>query len=220
MSNRTIHLDDALYAYLLDSSVHEPAVLRELRERTASLPLARMQISPEQGRFMFWLVQTLNARRTLEVGVFTGYSALITALALPADGEVVACDISEEYTAIAREFWRKADVDRRIVLHLRPAQETLDALLHQGQQGQFDFAFVDADKEGYEGYYEAILKLLRRGGVIAVDNVLWSGRVIDPADTDSSTVALRTFNRKLRDDPRVSITMLPLGDGLTLARKL
>lgn len=220
MSNRTIQLNDELYAYLLKSSVHEPAILKELRERTAPLPAARMQISPEQGQFLYWLLQTLGARRTLEVGVFTGYSSLITAMALPATGKIIACDISEEYTAIAREFWQKANVAERIDLHLRPAQETLDNLLQNGQQEQFDFAFIDADKEGYDGYYEAILQLLRCGGVIAVDNVLWSGRVIDPSITDSSTVALRAFNLKLRDDKRVSIAMLPIGDGLTLARKL
>lgn len=220
MSNRTLPLTDSLYAYLLDVGVREPTILRELRERTASMAEARMQIAPEQGQFIFWLLQTMQARRTIEVGVFTGYSALVTALALPDDGRVVACDISAEYTAIAREFWQRAGVADRIDLQLRPALETLAALLQQGQHDQFDFAFIDADKESYASYYEAILQLLRPGGVVAVDNVLWGGRVIDPASNDSSTVALRAFNKKLRDDKRIALSLVPIGDGLTLARKL
>jgi caffeoyl-CoA O-methyltransferase len=220
MSNRTIELTDPLYNYLLAVGVKEPAILRELRDRTAALPEARMQISPEQGQFIFWLLQTLQARRTIEIGVFTGYSALVSALALPSDGNIVACDISAEFTAIARDFWKRADVADRIDLHLRPALETLDELLQRGQRGQFDFVFIDADKENYAAYYEAVLPLLRRGGVIAVDNVLWSGRVIDPTVHDSSTVALRAFNKKLHDDARISLSLVPIGDGLTLARKL
>jgi caffeoyl-CoA O-methyltransferase len=220
MSNRTIELTDPLYAYLLAVGVKEPDILRELRDRTATMPEFGMQISPEQGQFIFWLLQTLQARRTIEIGVFTGYSALVSALALPSDGKIVACDISEKFTAIARDFWQRADVADRIDLHLRPALETLEELLQQGQRGQFDFVFIDADKENYAAYYEAVLPLLRRGGVIAVDNVLWSGRVIDPTVSDSSTVALRAFNKKLHDDARISLSLLPIGDGLTLARKL
>lgn len=220
MSNRSIQLDDALYRYLLSVSLREPAILQELREHTARMPLARMQIAPEQGQFMHWLVALLGARRTLEIGVFTGYSALATALALPADGRVVACDISVEYTDIARSYWRRAGVEDRIELHLRPARETLRMLLDEGQAGTFDFAFIDADKESYADYYEETLQLLRHGGVVAIDNVLWSGRVLDPASSDADTVALRQFNEKLHDDERIALSMLPLGDGLTLARKL
>jgi len=220
MSTRTIHLTDPLYDYLLASSVHEPEVLKQLRQCTAELPMARMQISPEHGQFMHWLVATLGVKNAIEVGVFTGYSSIITALALPVDGQLVACDVSEEYTAIAHEYWKKAGVEKRIALHLRPALDTLNELIQQGKQGAFDFAFIDADKTSYADYYEALLKLLRSGGVIAVDNVLWSGRVIDASDNDEDTVALRAFNKKLYDDKRVAISMVPIGDGLTLARKL
>jgi predicted O-methyltransferase YrrM len=220
MSNRSIELSEPLYEYLLAVSLREPPILAELRARTALMPLARMQISPEQGQFMHWLLSTMGARRTLEVGVFTGYSTLITALALPADGCVVACDISAEYTAIARQYWERAGVAERIQLHLRPALETLKQQLDNGAAGSFDFAFVDADKESYQDYFEAALQLLRPGGTLMFDNVLWSGRVIDPAVSDSSTVALRAFNQALHRDQRVSISMLPVGDGLTLARKL
>jgi predicted O-methyltransferase YrrM len=220
MSNRTINLTDSLYDYLLSVSLREPEILRELREHTARMPAARMQISPEQGQFMHWLVSTIGARRTLEVGVFTGYSSLITALALPADGRIVACDISAEYTDIARQFWQRAGVAARIDLQLRPALETLQQLIDNGEANSYDFAFIDADKENYLGYYEAILQLLRRGGVLLVDNVLWSGRVIDVQVNDSSTVALREFNLKLHNDQRVAISLLPVGDGLTLVRKL
>jgi caffeoyl-CoA O-methyltransferase len=181
---------------------------------------ARMQISPEQGQFIAWLLGTLNAQRTLEIGVFTGYSTLVTALALPPHGRVVACDISAEFTDIARPFWERAGVAERIQLELRPALDTLEQLTDAGETETFDFAFIDADKENYRAYYEQTLKLLRPGGVIAVDNVLWSGRVLDPADQDSSTVALREFNRAVRQDARVAISLLPIGDGLTLLRKL
>lgn len=220
MSNRSIELSEPLYRYLLSVSLREPPLLAELRAETARMPLARMQISPEQGQFMHWLLATIGARRTLEVGVFTGYSTLITALALPADGCVVACDISAEYTAIARRYWERAGVADRIQLHLRPALETLRAQLDTGAAGSFDFAFIDADKENYRDYYEAALQLLRPGGTLMFDNVLWSGRVIDPAATDSSTVALRAFNAALHQDQRVALSMLPVGDGLTLARKI
>lgn len=220
MSNRSIELSEPLYRYLLSVSLREPPLLAELRDETLQMPLARMQISPEQGQFMHWLLTTIGARRTLEVGVFTGYSTLITALALPADGCVVACDISEEYTAIARRYWERAGVADRIQLHLRPALQTLHEQLDNGAASSFDFAFIDADKESYRDYFEAALQLLRPGGTLMFDNVLWSGRVIDPAINDSSTVALRAFNQALHQDPRVAISMLPVGDGLTLARKL
>lgn len=220
MSSRSIGLSEELNEYLLSVSLREPALLKELRERTASLPNARMQISPEQGQFMHWLVTTIGARRTLEIGVFTGYSALITALALPGDGKIVACDISDEYTAVGREFWQRAGVADRIDLRLRPALETLQQLLDDGEAGQYDFAFIDADKENYLGYYEKVLQLLRRGGVIAVDNVLWSGRVLDHSIQDSSTIAVREFNAAVAHDQRVAISLLPIGDGLTLLRKL
>jgi predicted O-methyltransferase YrrM len=220
MSNRTITLNDALYEYMLSVSLRESAVLKELRERTARLPHAMMQISPEQGQFMQWLVSTLQARRAIEVGVFTGYSALVTALALPADGELIALDVSAEYTDIAKPFWKRAGVEDRIRLRLGPALDSLHGMLASGEAGKFDFAFIDADKENYEHYYEALLQLLRTGGVIAIDNVLWSGRVIDESSNDRDTVALRALNRKLANDQRVAISMLPVGDGLTLLRKL
>jgi predicted O-methyltransferase YrrM len=208
-----------IYQYLLANSLREPPILKKLRDETASLPNATMQINPDQGQFMALMVQLMGARRTLEVGVFTGYSALAVALALPADGRVVACDISEEYTAVARRFWKEAGVDDRIGLRIAPAIETLRALLSQGQQGRFDFAFIDADKSSYDSYYECALELLRPGGLIMVDNVLWSGRVADDADQDPNTVAIRAFNRKLHADSRVALSMLPLGDGVTLALK-
>jgi len=177
-----------------------------------------MQISPDQGQFMALLVRLIGARRCLEIGTFTGYSALAVALALPADGRVVCCDVSEEYTAVARRAWASAGVVGKIDLHLAPARVTLDKLRAEGRRGSFDFAFIDADKENYDHYYEAALELVRIGGVIAIDNVLWSGAVIDPKKQDADTKALRALNRKLRDDQRVDISMLPLGDGLTLAR--
>lgn len=219
MSNQSIGLDAGLYQYLLAISLREPELLRELREHTSQMRGAGMQISPEQGQFMAWLLGLMGARRTIEVGVFTGYSALVTALALPADGRVVACDVSAEYTAVARRFWERAGVAGRIDLHLRPALETLGQLLAEGQAGRFDFAFIDADKENYVGYFEACLELLRPGGVIAVDNVLWNGRVADPAVRDEVTEAIRAFNARLHDDQRVALSVLPVGDGLTLARK-
>ncbi len=219
MTRRTITLDDELHDYLLSVSLREPAVLRELREATASSPWASMQIAPEQGQFMALLLRLIGARRTLEIGVFTGYSALVTALALPADGRVVACDTSKEWTAIARRYWQRAGVAERIDLRLGPAAATLRSLRERGEEGSYDFAFIDADKEGYGEYYEHCLALLRPGGLIAVDNVLWSGRVVDPAAGDGDSQALAAFNRRLYQDDRIDLSMLPLGDGLTLARK-
>jgi predicted O-methyltransferase YrrM len=214
-----LFLPQEIYDYILAMSLREPPLLRRLREEMANHPMARFQIPPEHGQFMAFLVQLMGARRTIEIGVFTGYSSLAVALALPADGRIVACDISEEYTAIARRYWMEAGVDHMIDLRPRPAMETLQELLKQGQQERFDFAFIDADKSSYEGYYECVLELLRPGGLIMVDNVLWSGRVCDPEDQTVDTVALRGFNKRLLTDSRVSLSMLPLGDGVTLALK-
>jgi len=206
---RGLFFSEEISDYLLSVSLREPRILQKLRQETASHPAARFQISPEQGQFMAMLIQLLGARRTIEVGVFTGYSSLAVALALPAGGSIVACDISEEFTSVARRYWREAGVDRMIDLRLKPAMETLTDLLAQGQRGAFDFVFIDADKTSYEGYYECALELLRPGGLIMVDNVLWSGRVLDPSDQTADTVALRAFNTKLHADSRVSLSMIP-----------
>ncbi len=219
MSNRTLTLTDDLYQYLLDVSLREPEVLRRLRRETASHPMARMQIAPEQGQFMALLVRLLGARRALEVGVFTGYSALAVALALPPDGTLTACDVSEDYTAVAQRYWQEAGVAGKIDLRIAPALETLEALLAEGQAGTFDFAFIDADKESYDAYYERALRLLRAGGLILLDNVLWSGRVAEADAQDADTQALRALNRKLHHDERIHLSLLPLADGLTLALK-
>jgi len=212
-------LPEHIQQYLLASSLREPPILKKLREETASHPRASMQINPEQGQFMALIIQLMGARRTLEIGVFTGYSALAVALALPPDGRVIACDISEEYTAVARRFWKEAGVEGKIDLRIAPALETLRGLIKEGQQGRLDFAFIDADKTSYDHYYECVLELLRPGGLIMVDNVLWSGRVADNAEQEPDTVALRAFNRKLHADSRIGLSMLPLGDGVTLALK-
>jgi predicted O-methyltransferase YrrM len=219
MSNRTIQLNDAVYDYLLQVSLREADLLRQLREETAGIPHANMQIAPEQGQFMALLVQLLGVRRAIEIGVFTGYSALAVALALPADGRLIACDINETWTAKAREYWQKAGIADKIDLRLAPAVETLDTLLQQNQAGTFDFAFIDADKGGYIAYYERLLQLLRPGGLIAVDNVLWDGAVADPDNKDPDTVALRAFNEHLRADERIALSLVPIGDGVTLAMK-
>lgn len=219
MSTRSIGLGEELRQYLLSVTASEPELLAQLRQETAQHPQGRMQISPEQGRFMALLIQLMGAKKTLEVGVFTGYSSLSVALALPADGKVVACDISEDYTQVARRYWHAAGVADKIQLHLAPALETLDRLLETDQAGTFDFAFIDADKGNYWGYFERALQLLRPGGLVAIDNVLWSGRVIDPEDTSPDTEAIRFFNQKVQQDPRVTVAMLPIGDGLTLALK-
>ena len=218
MSNRTLSLDDRLYEYLVRHSLREPPALAKLRAETASHPRVNMQIAPEQGQFMQMLVRLTKTRRAIEVGVFTGYSSLAVALALPADGRLLACDVSEEYTAIARRHWESAGVTGKIELVLAPAKETLDARLAAGEAGSYDFAFIDADKQGYLGYYERLLRLIRPGGLIVVDNTLWSGAVADPANRDPDTVALREFNDRLFADPRIDLSLLPLGDGLTLAR--
>jgi len=219
MSNRSINLNDRTYQYLLDVSLREASILGDLREATASHPKVVMQISPEQGQFMAMLVKLTGARRCVEVGVFTGYSSLAVALALPADGQIIACDIDEEFTRLAVEYWQRAAVENKIQLKLAPAIETLDQLLADGQGGQFDFAFIDADKVNYRHYYDRLLNLVRKGGLIAVDNTLWSGDLADPDINDEDTIALRAFNQYLHRDERVDLSLVPIGDGLTLARK-
>jgi predicted O-methyltransferase YrrM len=220
MNDRNVKLDDRLYAYLQEHSLREHPVLRELREATAGMKHAGMQIAPEQGQLMALLARSVNARRAIEIGVFTGYSSLAVALALPADGQLVACDINEEWTSMARRYWEKAGVAARIDLRLAPAQDTLDALIAAGQTGRYDFAFIDADKGRYVAYYERCLTLLRKGGLIVVDNTLWSGRVADRAVHDEDTDALRAFNETVHRDARVAMSLLPIGDGVTLALKL
>ncbi len=219
MTQSTLHLPDALHAYLLEASLREPPLLRRLREETAGMEQASMQIAPEQGQLLALLVELIGARRTLEIGTFTGYSSLVVALALPHDGTLVACDRSEEWTAVARRYWEAAGVAHKVDLRLGPAEETLDELVRSGSEGSFDFAFIDADKASYEAYYERVLRLLRPGGLVAVDNTLWSGRVADPAEIDEDTRAIRAFNAKLATDERITLSLVPIGDGLTLARK-
>ena len=219
MTKRSISLTDSLYDYLLAVSLREPEVLRQLRDETAGYPEARMQIAPEQGQFMALLARLTGARRCIEVGVFTGYSSLVLALALPDDGRIVACDVSDEWTAVARRYWAAAGVAHKIDLRLAPALETLGHLLAAGEAGTFDFAFLDADKENYLRYYERLLELVRPGGLIVADNTLWSGRVADSANTEATTVALREFNAILNGDQRIDLSLVPIGDGLTLARK-
>ncbi len=220
MSNQSIGLSDDLYQYLLANSVHEPEILTKLRHETAQHPLVNMQISPEQGQLMGLLVQLIGAKKCLEVGVFTGYSSLAVALNLPDDGQIIACDVSEEFTAIARKYWQEAGVSHKINLHIAPALETLDRLLTDGEAGTFDFAFIDADKNNYAAYYDRCFQLVRAGGLILVDNVLWYGRVADPAmNEDSRTIAIKQINQQIYHDDRVQISLIPIGDGLTIARK-
>jgi caffeoyl-CoA O-methyltransferase len=218
MSLQSIGLDERLYRYLLDVSLREPDVLRRLRAETAERENASMQIAPEQGQFMALLVELIGAERTLEIGTFTGYSALAVALALPPHGRVIACEVSQEYARIARRWWVEAGVAEKIELHVEPAIETLDRMLEDGLGRRFDFAFIDADKQGYLDYWERCLRLVRRGGLIAVDNVLWDGRVADPDNAEESTQAIRAFNARVRNDERVDLSLVPIGDGLTLAR--
>lgn len=219
MSNQTLGFNDQLHQYLLSISVHEAEILTQLRQETAQLPMSQMQIAPEQGQFMSFLIKLIGVKKALEIGVFTGYSSLITAMALPEDGKLIACDLDEKYTAIARQYWQKAGVDHKITLHLAPALETLDQLLAQGEAETFDFIFIDADKRNYPNYYEKSLKLLKKGGLIAVDNVLWSGKVADRDIQDKQTQAIRDFNNQIYQDDRVIITLIPIADGLTLAIK-
>jgi caffeoyl-CoA O-methyltransferase len=219
MSSKSHGLDDALHAYLLEVGVREPAILARLRDETASLPQASMQIAPEQGAFMAFLIEALGARRCLEVGTFTGYSSLTVAMALPADGRLVCCDVSDEWTSVARRYWAEAGVADRIELRLGPALATLDALLADGAGESFDFAFLDADKEPYPDYYERILRLLRPGGVLAIDNVFSGGSVVDEEVQNPRIAAIRSLNRRIATDQRVTVSMVPIADGLTLVRK-
>jgi caffeoyl-CoA O-methyltransferase len=219
MSSQSIGLSDDLHEYLLSISLRESDVRARLRAETADHPKSEMQIAPEQGQFLQFLVQLIGARRTVEVGVFTGYSALAVAEVLPPNGELVACDISEEYTQVARRYWAEAGVEDKIDLRIAPADETLAALLDDGQDGSFDFAFIDADKEAYDAYYEQCLALLRPGGVVALDNMFRGGAVADPVPDDDSIRATQRLNEKIHDDERVTLSVLPLADGVTLAMK-
>lgn len=215
MASRTLSMNDTIQAYLVGVSVNETEAMTRLRAETAELPMAVMQIAPEQGAFMAWLARLMGARRAIEVGTFTGYSAMAVAGAMPDDGHLLCCDVSEEYTAIARRYWAEAGLDSKIELRLGPAVETLAGL----EPGTYDFAFIDADKPSYDAYYERCLVLLREGGVLAIDNVLWSGRVADPSDMEPSTVALRALNEKIGRDGRVHACIVPIGDGVTLVTK-
>jgi len=219
VTKATTGLDPALYDYILKTTLREPEILARLRRETDSHPRAGMQISPDQGQLLALLVELLCARRVIEVGTFTGYSSLAMAMALPDGGEMVCCDVSEEYTSVARRYWAEAGVEERITLRLAPAVETLDALITEGRTGTFDMAFIDADKENYQNYFECCLTLIRPGGLIAIDNVLWNGRVIDPTDDSVDTEAIRAFNAGLKNDDRVTVSLLSVADGLTLARK-
>jgi predicted O-methyltransferase YrrM len=219
MTDRRLTVTDDIHRYLVEHSVREPDVLARLRAATETLPEAMMQIGPEQGQLMALLAKLIGAKRCIEVGVFTGYSSLAVALALPEDGRILACDVSEQWTAIARRFWRDAGVEHKIELKLQPAVRTLEQLLAAGEAGRYDFAFVDADKPAYDTYYELLLKLLRPGGLMALDNTLWSGAVANPNDREPNAAALRALNDKLHRDERIDLSLLPIGDGLTLARK-
>jgi predicted O-methyltransferase YrrM len=212
-------IGDELWEYMRSVTLREPDLPRRLREETARLPSSSCQISAEQGQFMALLMHLMGARRTIEVGVYTGYSSLVVAQALPEDGRIIACDINEEWTSVARRYWREAGVERKIDLRIGPALATLDHLIESGQSGQFDFVFIDADKTNYANYYERALVLLRRGGLVGVDNVLWYGRVIDASFDDPDTRAIRAFNQQIKNDDRVWLSMLPVRDGLTLACK-
>ncbi|WP_449106025.1 class I SAM-dependent methyltransferase [Pseudomonas mohnii] len=219
MTARTLNLDDSLYHYLLDVSLRETPLLKRLRDETQALPMARWQVAPEQGQFLALLVKLTGARRLLEIGTFTGYSALCMAAALPDDGSMICCDIPGDYNATARRYWREAGLAERIDLRLAPALETLAELERQGQGGQFDLVFIDADKANYPSYLEHALRLLRVGGLAVFDNTLWSGRVLEDNPQSADTRAIQALNRALKDDSRVDLSMLPLGDGLTLCRK-
>ena len=219
MSSSTIGLSNELRKYMLDVSFRDDDILRQLRKETLKLKEAQMQISPEQGAFLTVLTKILNAKKTLDIGVFTGYSSLVVARELPDDGIVVACDTSIEWTSIAKKYWKLAGVDKKVDLYLSPAKETLEKLIEDRQASTYDFSFIDADKINYQSYYEYSLTLVKPGGIIAIDNVLWSGQVIDESDSEPATRAIRSFNEKLYQDDRVSISMVPIGDGLTLAYK-
>ncbi len=216
---RITKLTDDLHEYMLSVSLREPDVLRRLREDTAARPHHGMQISPDQAQFMALLAELIGARKCLEVGTFTGYSALSVALTLPDDGILITCDVSEEFTAHAKPFWEESGVADKIDLRIGPALDTLDALIAGGEKGSFDFVFIDADKPNYQGYFQRALDLARPGGLIAIDNIFWGGGVIDPSRDDDNTNAIRAFNAALTNDARISLSIVPIGDGLTLARK-
>ena len=219
MSTRTLTLDDRLHNYLIEHSLRDTPEQQGLRELTHNHPLSVMQISPEQGQLMSFLVKLIGAKRIIEIGTFTGYSALCMAQALPSDGELICCDVSSEWTDIGRPFWQAAGIEQHIDLRIAPALQTLDSLLDAGQAGSFDLAFIDADKTNYTHYYERCLRLVKPGGLIMFDNTLWSGAVADPTINDEDTSALRALNSQLHLDARIDISILPIGDGLTLARK-
>lgn len=219
MTNRSVTLDDRLHSYLLGVSLREPPILAQLRNETAEMPEHNMQIAPEQGQFMALLVRLMNVRRYLEVGVFTGYSSLAVALAMPREGHVTALDVSADFTRVARRFWQEAGVADRIDLRLNDALESLDALLEQEATQPYDMAFIDADKRNYAAYYEKCLELVRPGGIVAIDNTLWHGTVADPRVDDADTEAIRSLNMYLHTDDRIDLSLVPIGDGLTLCRK-
>jgi predicted O-methyltransferase YrrM len=219
VSNRTLSIDDRIYGYLCDVAINEPELLSQLREETAKLEYSVMQISPEQGQFMSLLIKLMGAKRAIEIGTFTGYSSICVAGAMPEDGKLICCDISPQWTAIAEKYWALAKLQERIELYTQPAEKTLQMLLDNGAEKSFDFVFIDADKQNYIMYYEMALRLLRRGGIIAVDNTLWSGAVADPDNTEPGTRAIRRFNEMLKQDDRVSKSLLTIGDGLTLVLK-
>jgi len=219
MSNQTISITDSIYKYLCENSLREDEVLSSLRAYTYRMEQRNMQISPEQGQFMQLLIKLMGAKNTIEIGVFTGYSSLCVALALPLDGKIIACDISTKYTDIAEKYWKDANVRNKIDLRIGPALDTLQKLIDKGLSNTFDFSFIDADKINYDNYYELSLKLLRPGGLIAIDNVLWSGDVVDERINDIDTESIRSLNKKIYIDKRVDISILPIGDGLTLALK-
>jgi len=219
LSNRTLSIDDRLYAYLCDVAITEPELLRQLREETAQIEFSVMQISPEQGQFMSLLIKLMGAKRAIEVGTFTGYSSICVADAMPDDGRLICCDISPQWTDIAEKYWALAGLEEKITLFSQPAEQTLQKLLDDGEENSFDFIFIDADKQNYITYFEMALRLLRKGGLIAVDNTLWSGKVADPDNTEPGTRAIRRFNEMIKVDNRVSQSLLPIGDGLTLILK-
>ena len=219
MANQSLGLSEALHHYLLSVSLREPELFARLRAETAQNDRSSMQMSPEAGQFLAFMIKLTGAKRAIEIGVFTGYSALWVASALPDDGHLIACDVSENWTATAQNFWKEAGVDQKISLHLAPASQTMQKLLDDGQQNSFDFALIDADKANYNIYYEQCLQLVRPGGLIAVDNVLWHGRVLDEARQDDDTNAIREINQKLGRDERVDISLVPIGDGVTLLHK-
>jgi len=219
MANKTMGISDDLAAYVVKVGTREPDVLARLREETAAIPQHNMQIAPEQGAFLALLVELIGARRCIEVGTFTGYSSTAVALALPADGQIVCCDVSEEWTSLARRYWAEAGVTGKVDLRIAPATETLDQLVAGGQEATYDFAFVDADKAGYDAYYERLLRLVRPGGLIVFDNMLWGGDVLDTDPSDEDTKALQALNAKLARDERITLCLLPVADGVTLARR-